>query len=417
MSTSIKLSLSKKRERADKTYPIVFNITHNRKQTTIATSYSVIEKEWDDEALRIKNKSRYKLKTGQINNILKNTELGYGTTIVNLETKGKLNTLSLKQLLDKLKSIKSSKTTFETFTTSIIKDLRYSGRIGTADSYQSTLNFFLRYSSDLLFADITPTLLTKFEILYMGKPNHHYNGLAVYMRTIRAIYNKAIADEIIDSNLYPFRKTPSDKRKYNIKKEKTRKRAIPIEHIAKIENYEHAKYDAMGKVNARLYFLFSFYMRGVNYVDMAHFKKLNIINGKLNFKRSKTGRLFEIKINPKAQAILDYFELANKKQNNFLFPIIKRPFDKELTHNDIRQSLKNTNKHLKTIAKDVGISTTLTTYVSRHSWATIADKAGVDRKIISKGLGHSDLATTEIYIDDLVSNTDLEDADDIIIGI
>ena len=209
---------------------------------------------------------------------------------------------------------------------------------------------------------------------------------------------------------------PSDKSKYRIKSEKTRKRAISIDDITKVENYVQDKNAAIGKINARLYFLFSFYMRGVNYSDMAHLKKLNIKEDKLIFRRQKTGRKFEIKINPKAKAILNQFDVKKKKPNNYLFPIIKRPFDKELMHKDISQAIKVTNKQLKNIAKDVGIMTTLTTYVSRHSWATIADKAGIDRKIISKGLGHSDLATTEIYIDDLVSNTDLEDADDIIIG-
>jgi len=136
----------------------------------------------------------------------------------------------------------------------------------------------------------------------------------------------------------------------------------------------------------------------------------------LVFKRVKTSRTYRIKLNEKARAILVHFGFKKKKANDYLFPIIKRSGNAVLMRMEIKNANTSINKYLNVIAKVLNIPVNLTTYVSRHSWATIADKAGVNRRIISKGLGHADLATTEIYIDDLVSTDDLEAADELITG-
>jgi len=154
-------------------------------------------------------------------------------------------------------------------------------------------------------------------------------------------------------------------------------------------------------------------MRGINIGDIAKLKASNIINNDLIYRRSKTKRTFEVRINEKARNILNYFNLDEKKSKDYIFPIIKRTTT-EGSLMDIKYCTKTTNRYLKETATELEIDAKLTTYVSRHSWATIADKAGVDRRIISKGLGHADLQTTNIYIDDIVSNDDLAAADEII---
>ena len=155
----------------------------------------------------------------------------------------------------------------------------------------------------------------------------------------------------------------------------------------------------------------------MNMRDVALLKKRNVVNKHIEYRRSKTGKTYKIFLNDKAREILNYYGYEEKSKNHYLFPIIKRPFELELLIKDVQNALSNTNKYLKHIAKDMDFDEkNLTTYVSRHSWATIADKAGIDRRIISQGLGHQDLRTTDIYIDDIVNDDVLSEADKIIIG-
>ena len=126
--------------------------------------------------------------------------------------------------------------------------------------------------------------------------------------------------------------------------------------------------------------------------------------------------MYEITLTDKAMDILRLYGYDKKKKFDFLFPIIKRDYDPLLMEKDMYNAQRNTNKNLQRIAKDLGLDVHLTTYVARHSWATIADKLGVDRRIISQGLGHTSLSTTEIYINDIVSSDDLQSADELITG-
>jgi len=336
--------------------------------------------------------------------------------VIKLDSSGKLLDMSIKELLRNLKKEKNENLTFIEYANKVIANLKLDNKFGNANAYQNAVNFFNNYYGDVEFNEIDNKLLKSIENKYMSKSENHYNGLSVYMRTIRAIYNRAIADGVASIQNYPFKQRSSDNNKYQIKSEKTNKRAINKEYIQLIENYVPDKKANKSLINARLIFLFSFYMRGINLIDIAHLQVKNVKNGMLVFKRSKTSRTYEIDIGKKANDILNYFGFANYKANDYIFPIIVRPGNAELMLNDVKNANKTINKYLKVIASDLNIPINLTTYVSRHSWATIADKAGVDRRIISKGLGHADLKTTEIYIDDLVSTDDLKAADELITG-
>ena len=417
MATKIRLMIDKRRQKKDDTYPIVFKIYHNRIRTTIKTDYSVEEKFWDKNALEIDEKAKNIKNIKTVNKILKDKEARIRKIIVQLDDDNTLANLTMSDLISKLKPKSDPTTTFVTYSETIIDLLKNDGRLGYSKSHKDAVRFVVNYSqkADVHFSEITSKFLRKLENKYMSVSTNHFNGLAVYMRTIRVIYNRAITDGVAEIQQYPFRQRATDKDKYRIKKEKTLKRAISKEHIQLIESYQPGKDASRLLIIARLFFLFSFYMRGINFVDMAHLHMRNIENNTLIFKRSKNSRLYKIKINAKAYEILEHFGLSKEKANDYLFPIIKRA-NKEGMRKDIANALKTTNKYLNVIAKELGIPINLTTYVSRHSWATIADKAGVNRRIISKGLGHADLATTEIYIDDLISSDDLEAADEIITG-
>jgi integrase len=141
---------------------------------------------------------------------------------------------------------------------------------------------------------------------------------------------------------------------------------------------------------------------GMNWSDMAHLKMKNIVNDRIEYIRIKTKRKtakgFTIKINSKIQGILAHYT-HNKKSDNYIFPIILRTDSPFIIREEIKNRLRRYNENLQRIGTLCGIKENLTSYVSRHSWATIAKKSGIDIGIISDALGHQDTIVTRTYLD------------------
>ncbi len=418
MATYIQVILDLRRKKSDDTYPISFRLIHNRVPTTINTGYSIEKKYWDEKKSSVKRGCKNIPDVVGLNFILKRKETKLLEKIMELDGKGILQSMAIKDLKKELGQVTvnhGQNNSFVNFGKSVIDELKKEKRYGSASAYQDAMRFLVNYSgkTDISYSELNATFLKLLEKRYIAKPNNHYNGMAAYLRAIRAIYNKAIAKGYAQEYQYPFRRTTLDKLKYHIRTEKTKKRAVSKDIIRQIEAFDNGN-ESLKKY--KFYFLFSFYTMGMNMVDLAQLQKRNINNNILIYKRAKTGKTYEIHLNEKTWEILQYFDFAAKKKNDLLFPIIKTPGDGASIQKQIKNAIKHTNKALGVIASDLGLEVKLTTYVSRHTWATIADKAGIDRRIISKGLGHSNLHTTEIYINDIVSNDDLTDANDLITG-
>jgi integrase len=416
MATSVFIKLNEKRIKKDKSYPIVFEIIHNRKNTHISTGYSVPKSNWNMKNNIIKKDCK-NVPYSSIVNQKMHERLSNMMKIIaetNIDVLNKMSVTEVKGLLfkSKLKDL-----SFVEYANGIIMQTRKEGRFGTAAMYQGCVNFMIRMTNNknLSFGMIDTKTLKTIEIDYMKDQSHHYNGLAAYLNNVKTLLNKAINENIISEKDYPFATNNRDRDKYRIKREKTRKRAISKSQIVQLENYEKITTNPRHK-KCLAVFLFSFYLRGINISDVAKLKKSSVINNTyIQFRRSKTKRTFVVKINEKAWNILYFFDYEKKNNSDYLFPIIKHE-EGELIKRDIYKWNETINRHLKAISIKLDMKVHLTTYVSRHSWATIADKAGIDRHIISKGLGHSDLQTTSIYLDDIVSEDDLLAADDIITG-
>ncbi len=228
------------------------------------------------------------------------------------------------------------------------------------------------------------------------------NSISVYLRTLRAIYNQAIKDKIALDSLYPFKGL-------RIKNEITSKRALTKEDIVKIRECKLEKGSELDK--ARDYFLFSFNMRGMSFIDMAFLKNRDLVEGRIQYAREKTGQKFSIKMTAEAEKIIEK-HLYSTEPNSFIFPIIDRKGQEYL---DYKNALRLTNKKLKLIGEMTGCSIPVSTYVSRHSWAIIAKRAGVPTAVISEGLGHDSEKTTQIYLDSF-ENKVLDDANELIIA-
>ena len=160
-------------------------------------------------------------------------------------------------------------------------------------------------------------------------------------------------------------------------------------------------------------FLTSFYLVGIAYMDIAHLKVSDIHNGRIAYKRKKTHQLINIKITPRLQEILNKY-IEGKKATDFIFPIIKSDTPEGM-YRDVKNAMKIYNKMLKKIAELCKIDENLTSYWSRHSWATIAKRKGVSTAVISESLGHTTEMTTQVYLDSFEDEV-IDAANELVIG-
>lgn len=209
------------------------------------------------------------------------------------------------------------------------------------------------------------------------------NSSSFYIRILRAVYNRAV-EKKLTSNRNPFKHVYTGI-------DKTVKRAIPLKAIKKIKNLDLSLQPALDF--ARDMFLFSFYTRGMSFIDMAHLKKKDQQNGILSYRRRKTGQQLLVKWEKCMQ------EIADKHKTDYgspyLLQILKHPYD---NRSQYKNALYRTNKNLKEVAKLADISIPLTLYVARHSWASIAKSKNIPISVISEGMGHDSEMTTQIYL-------------------
>ena len=280
---------------------------------------------------------------------------------------------------------------------SIIRDLESEERIGTAISYRNALNALKKFrnNKDLLFADLTVTFLKDFE-RYMRK-KLSVTSIGIYMRSLRTIYNRAIDKSIVGQNDYPFRQ-------YKIPSEGAMKRALTKQQVLNIYNYEALPHSS--EWFAQNYWLLSYLCQGMNFTDIAFLKNENIYDGRINYIRRKTKRtaksvkLLSIKITPPvAEIIHNLRNPTSIKPGDFVFPILDGSMDAIRQKAAINQFVKITNKWLKKIADKLEINFKLTSYVARHSYATVLKRSGVATNIISESLGHYSEKTTQVYLD------------------
>jgi integrase/recombinase XerD len=393
MSTNIVIALDTRRAKTDGSYPVVMRLGHNRRTTSIPLDISVKEKDWDDKNRVVRKTYSGTGSVVRLNNIIQKRRSDAMDIIVKLQETGEINSMSLVAIRDRIDK-PNEYTSFFAFTEQQIEELKKAHRFGTARSYKGMVSVVKEFNNDrdLQFSEITYKFLTQFETNHYSKGNTA-NGLSTYVRAIRAVYNKAIKHGIVEKELYPFES-------YKIKWAPTEKRALDWDLLKKIIELkikpEHECF------NARNYFVASYMMYGMNFTDMAYLKLTDIKDGRVQYRRRKTSKLYDIKLTGSLETILSYYT-KNNTGTDFIFPIIKRE-DLMLQDRDIMWARKCYNKRLKTIAEMCGIEKNLTSYVSRHSFATQAMLLEVPLNAISSMLGHSNLKTTEIYLKSLPTN-------------
>lgn len=279
---------------------------------------------------------------------------------------------------------------FFNFMQNIIVRLKQMGKQRTSETYQTTLKSFMQFrkDKDLLLDEITPEMIQTYEA-YLQNRGISRNSSSFYMRILRAVYNQAV-DKDLTSQRFPFKHVYTGV-------DKTVKRAIPIKYIRQIKNLDLSMKPTLDF--ARDMFLFSFYTRGMAFVDMAYLKKKDLTNGMLSYRRHKTGQQMLIKWEKCMQEILDKYDTT---RTPYLLPIIK--VMNEDQRKQYGNALRLVNNKLKEIAKKICLPIPLSTYVARHSWASIAKSKNIPLSVISEGMGHDSETTTQIYLSSLDSS-------------
>lgn len=275
-----------------------------------------------------------------------------------------------------------------------IKELKEEKRIGTAVSYEVAKKSLESFKAGLKYADITKPLLTQYEN-WMLEKNKSKTTVGIYLRSLRAIFNRAN----IDKSLYPF---GEGKGKYSIPTSKNIKKALTLQEIAQIFHYETKP--GTTEAMAKDYWIFIYLCNGLNVKDLCLLKRKNIEGNVLQYERAKTKRSKKdsekivVSLKPEAIAIIKNWGVPSINPESFVFPHLQKGMTAEKERKVIQQLTKTINKYMKQIAKALEIKKGVTTYFARHSFATVLRNSGVSMEFISEALGHSDMKTTKSYL-------------------
>lgn len=273
---------------------------------------------------------------------------------------------------------------FLSFLRNYIVHLAKAGRRSAVDKMKSALNSFIRFHGDdeVPFDNINSDMMEIYEG-WLKRQGVCMNTVSFYMRTLRIAYNIAVERGLtMQQNPFKYVYTGIDT---------TVKRAVPLKTIRQIRNLDLSLQPQ--KDFARDLFLFSFYTRGMSFVDMAYLKKKDLQNGILIYRRHKTNQQFTIKWEKPMQEIINKYDTSGSP---YLLPIIKNNGkDERLQY---QNAMHRMNKQLKAIGSDIGLAIPLTSYVARHGWASIAHSTNIPTAIISEALGHNSEKTTRIYL-------------------
>lgn len=287
---------------------------------------------------------------------------------------------------------KSESPSFFDFIEKTAAQMRSIGKIRTAETYLCAMNRLRRYRDDISLDSIDHDLMEAYET-HLKHSGLMPNTIAFYMRTLRAAYNRAVEKGLVGDSR-PFAKL-------HTALGKTEKRAVSAECIRRLA--ECRTNDAEEEF-ARDMFLFSFYTRGMAWIDMAYLRKSDIRNGQLVYYRKKTGQRIAIKWDWRMRRIVDKYQ-NNEEQSagGYLLPIITKRNGKE--RNQLRYRLGKVNATLKDLSLRLNTERRLTMYVARHSWASIARSLNIPMHIISSGMGHNSEKTTMVYMKSLDAST------------
>lgn len=425
----------------DGTCPFFICITKQRKRKYVATGLTLHPKYWDESKQAIRRNYPDSLKR-DLQSQLKKLVERYETTanaLADADEQHDAATVAIRAVESRKQT---RRTTLLDYIDTVVEGMVNARKTGNSIVYKDLRNQLTKFiqdeygTKDVPFDKVTVSFCNEWEntLRATGATD---NTLSNRFRTLRAVLNRAIANGYAKPDSYPFARTVADKYKFSIGKfdTSTQKRAISREDVRKVENYmptgsftaeqfskiRNAKAVAklknaaeIGRLTfAKNVFLFSFYVGGINFVDLAKLRWHNLTtdaegNIRLSYIRQKTGGKFSIKLLPIAYTIIEQYRSETYiGPDAYVFPILNANQHSTETqiNNRLHKVLGQVNKDLKILGERAGISAPLTTYVARHSFATSLRQSGVATAVISQAMGHKTESVTAIYLDFFASET------------
>ena len=364
---------------------LFYQVIHNRIVRQVNSGYKVYPDEWDAVHAEIRHPSGVEDSRGcyleSLKEILNENAKRFNNIIARFECAGEDYTA---EEVVKCYLSPSEGVGFISFAFEVIEQLGQIGKPRTAERYTTVMNSFRRFrgENDISLDEVDSDLMVRYEN-FLKSAGICPNTTSFYMRGLRAIYNRAVEKDLTMQRS-PFRHVYTGI-------DKTVKRAVPLNIIRRIRDMDLTLSPATDF--ARDIFMFSFYTRGMSFIDMAFLKKKDLRNGIVSYRRQKTGQYLSIKWEKPMQDIIDKYDTVDTP---YLLPIIKN------MDVDARRQYKNAahliNDKLKKLGEQLGLAIPLTTYVARHGWASIARSKNIPLTIISEAMGHDSEKTTRIYL-------------------
>ena len=389
MNATINVVCFKSKTLSNGEHPLMIRICKSGKRRYKSIELSIKPEHWDFT----KNKPKKNCPNKDvIQKIIIEKEKEYQEKQLDFKSDSKDYTVSM--LIEKNEN---KKKTLDEFYTELISYYKSIDKLGNAciyrDSYHS-LKRFKKGNIDFYFSEIDLAWLNSYE-KWLRSNGKAETTISLLFRTLRSAFNKALENNNAGKVINPFRKFKVSK--FNTK---TKKRAISKDDIFKIINADLSEQKEYVKLSRDL-FIFSYLCGGINYSDMAGLKYENIESGQLIYNRKKTGKKIILPLNTEALNIVKNYMTEDRVSVDYIFPILDKNTHKteQQRFNRLHKVMGKVNPALKKIAKLAKIDTNLTTYVARHSYATVLKNSGVNIALIGETLGHADLKTTMIYLD------------------
>lgn len=281
-----------------------------------------------------------------------------------------------------------------------IAELEKKDKVGNAGIYRSSRNLFQSFRKRLYLNQVTVDFLNEYEA-FMRKAGKKINYIGLTLRNLRTIYNMAIGQGLVRQEEYPFSQKKSDK-KYVIKSEQTKKKALTTEQLAKLKQYIPK---TPAQLKAYKFWWFALHAYGINMTDICHLKYKNIVGNKIIIERIKTESMtisnkpIRILITPEIQSCIDDYGNQDKTADAYIFDILKHGWSAKKQRDMVQSLTRNINKHMKKISEDLGLERPISTNWARHSFSTFLKSGLIPIEVISEALGHSSIETTKIYLD------------------
>lgn len=385
-SIKVKLRPSNSDEKMGTVY---YQIIHERKARQTATPYSLLASEWNER----------RSTPGRSAEAARNSVLSWYRECIARDVerlKRIIRDLEAREFEftadDVIEEFKLYRLTYSVanYMNSLIDTMRSHEKERTAETYVCTLRSFMKFRNnrDLPLDALSSDIVESYEAA-LRKRGNTPNTTSFYMRILRAVYNRAVEEGAIEDE-HPFRHVYTGV-------EKTVKRALPLTLIRKMKNLDLTDRPTMEY--ARDMFLLSFYLRGMSFIDMAFLRKKDLADGRITYRRRKTGQALRIGWTKEMQSLIEKYP---KSDTEYLLPILDdNVADKRKAY---RNSAYRINRHLKKVGRCLGLKTPLTMYCARHSWASAAKAKGIPLGVISEGMGHDSETTTRIYLASLESS-------------